>query len=637
MPPFDPEGGLLLALLRTAAVAALLSAFGTLVFGVAVAPRAFAGAPAAVTAPAWRALIRLALLSLFAAVAGSVTWLVAEAGRIAGVSGPVAALHAVPAVLSGTFFGHVVAVRLFALLIALALLGRRPSTARWRVTTLVCGSTVCLHAAHSHALALYDGPSTLLVSQAVHLLAAGGWLGGVLPLLLVVRLTPPPTAAAACRWFTPLGHWCIAGIVLSAVWQFSALIGGVPALIGTAHGWTDAAKTFLLAVLLGVAACNRWCFAPALLGAEPVAARRDLLRSLALQTSAGVLIVFVAAVLSGLPPAIHEQPLWPIAWRPSFVVLADPDLRREIGLAALAAGAGLALVAGGGLLRRFRLPLIGGGAAILAWAAPHFGLFLVEAYPTSFYRSPSGFSASSIATGAKLYPEHCASCHGAHGQGDGVATKGLAVPPADLTAAHLWEHSDGDMFWWLSHGIDSPEGGLAMPGFADRLTEDERWALIDAIRANNAGMSLAGGRTWPRPVAAPRFEAECAGGRGLDLADLHGQAARIVAAGGEAPLPLPTGPDAAEPRLVTVVIGAGSSEASDDICVNSDPGVLVAYGLVAGVQPDVLAGTEFLVDPDGWLRALWRPGDPPPPFPDVIGMCSVPLDAPAEGPRAHRH
>ncbi len=628
MPPFDPEGGLVLALLRAASVAALLSAFGTLVFGVVVAPRAFAGASAEVTAPAWRALTRLCRLSLVAAFAFALVWLVAESGQIAGAPGLLGAWTATPTVVSATFFGHVVAVRLTGLVIALAVLGRHPSVLRWRATTVLCGGIICLHAAHSHAMAMVNGPSVLLASQVVHLLAAGAWLGGLLPLLLVVRLTPPRTGAAACRWFSPLGKCCVAGIVLSAIWQFCVLIGGPVGMIGTAHGWMDAAKTLLLVVLLGFAAANRYRFAPALRGPDPVIARRDLLRSLALQTAAGATIVGVAAVLASLPPAMHVQPVWPFAWRPSLVALEDPDLRREIGTAAIAVLAGLSLAASGIFLRRLRFLRIAAGVAAIVWAAPHFGPLLVEAYPTSFYRSPSGFSAQSIATGADLYPTYCASCHGAHGQGDGEAAKALAVPPADLTAAHLWDHSDGELFWWLSHGMDNPEGGLAMPGFADRLSEEGRWALIDAIRANNAGMSLGRGRNWTRPTPAPRFEADCADGRSLDLADLKGQAARIVAAGGTEPPGLP---------LATIVIGADAAAADKNACTSSDPAVLVAYALVAGVSPDALAGTQFLVDPEGWLRALWRPGDPPgwtSLLPDVTAICRAPLEAPASG---HHH
>ena len=41
------------------------------------------------------------------------------------------------------------------------------------------------------------------------------------------------------------------------------------------------------------------------------------------------------------------------------------------------------------------------------------------------------------------------------------AAKSLAMPPADLTAEHLFTHSDGELFWWLTHGMEGPDGKLA--------------------------------------------------------------------------------------------------------------------------------------------------------------------------------
>ncbi len=131
--------------------------------------------------------------------------------------------------------------------------------------------------------------------------------------------------------------------------------------------------------------------------------------------------------------------------------------------------------------------------------------------------------------GAALYPQHCAVCHGVEGHGDGPAAKTLPMPPADLTAAHLWMHSDGELIWWLSHGIEAPEGGMAMPGFAGVLSERDLWDLIDFIRARNAGLVQA--RAGALVAAAAR--AGPAGGvRGrrtrLHLADLRGHIIRLV-------------------------------------------------------------------------------------------------------------
>jgi mono/diheme cytochrome c family protein len=305
--------------------------------------------------------------------------------------------------------------------------------------------------------------------------------------------------------------------------------------------------------------------------------------------------------------------------------------------------AGAVLVLAVGIaVRRLRWPALA-AALVIAWfAIPHLDLLLAEAYPTSFYHSTTGFAADSIAVGGRLYPENCRSCHGQAGKGDGPVAKTLSVPPADLTAGHLWGHSDGELFWWLSHGIEGPEGdALVMPGFAATLSEDERWNLIDFIRARNAGSAYAASGNWPAPIAAPGFSASCPVGS-TSLASLHGKVVRIafVGPGGTR---LPPVPADAGVEVVTVIVALGGYVPPPG-CAATDPAIAESYGLVAGVAPDALAGTQFLVDPDGWLRAMQRPGetvaagwdDPAALLAEINQICRHPL-AVSGGADVHHH
>jgi hypothetical protein len=43
-------------------------------------------------------------------------------------------------------------------------------------------------------------------------------------------------------------------------------------------------------------------------------------------------------------------------------------------------------------------------------------------------------------------------------------------------------------------------------------------------------------------------------------------------------------------------------------CVAADPAAWNAYAVMADVPPDAAGGFEFLIDPNGWLRAVQRPG-----------------------------
>jgi mono/diheme cytochrome c family protein len=80
----------------------------------------------------------------------------------------------------------------------------------------------------------------------------------------------------------------------------------------------------------------------------------------------------------------------------------------------------------------------------------------LSALSISFFASPSEFAATAITYDTELLVANCAVCHGAEGRSGGAATKSLATPvtpPAYLTATHRFAHSDGELHWYISHGI----------------------------------------------------------------------------------------------------------------------------------------------------------------------------------------
>ncbi|MBV9973699.1 MAG: cytochrome c, partial [Candidatus Eremiobacteraeota bacterium] len=124
---------------------------------------------------------------------------------------------------------------------------------------------------------------------------------------------------------------------------------------------------------------------------------------------------------------------------------------------------------------------------------------IVRAYPTSFYASTQPYAAPSIARGAPLYAQNCAVCHGATGRGNGPLAAKLPIRPADLTEEHLFAHKVGEIYWWVSYGRDSG----VMPGFAGKLTADQRWDLINAVLARAAGVLTNQLRSQISTAAAP--------------------------------------------------------------------------------------------------------------------------------------
>lgn len=619
MVPIDSEGGWPLALARGFSVAALLSAFGALLFRSVVLPK-LAGRVAPEEAA--RRVARLATTSLVVAVPLLLVWAGLQTADLAQSGGDLGALVAgLPAAIGTTSFGHVWLSQLAAVLVGIAVLRGKPG---WAL--LPCTAAVILQAGHSHALSMYGGPSLLLLSDVVHLLAAGAWLGGLLPLLLAVQSLPPLGGALAARWFSPLGKACVVAMAITAVYQGWQLVGDVPGLVGTAYGEMAVVKLGLFGALFAFAVVNRYHLAPALLGGEPAAARRTLIRSVAVQSGFGVAVVLAAALLSNLPPALHEQPLWPFNQQFSLVTVEeDPEFKQIVAIALLELGLAALVLAVALSTRRFRVVAIAIAAAVTWWAAPDLRLLFVPAYPTSFYRSPTAFAATSITRGAMLYPSNCAACHGANGHGDGPLAASLPVPPADLTASHLWAHSDGELFWWLANGIEAPDGQPAMPGFAHQLSPDDRWALIDYVRANNAGAAKRETGQWPVPVAAPALTTTCADGQSVTLANLRGKAVRLIFAGdGQAPTTV------TDPNLTTLTIGPAGPG-----CTDSDPAVPAAYAIALGTTSSALAGSELFIDPNGWMRSEQSENMTPAALAALVReICTHPLAAALGG---HHH
>jgi len=632
VPGFElAEGGLALALLRGLSVAALFSAYGTLLFRVVVAPKAYEKMAPDEAARIDRQLRRLAGASLALQAAALLAWLVVEAGFIADATSLSERLAALEPVLETTFFGHVMLAQLGGSAVLALVLGRNT-----RLSAGLAVAATLLQVGHSHAIAMGDDP-LLLASDGLHLLCAGAWLGGLVPLLLLVRATTPKIGCVAARWFTPMGKLCLYGMVLTATIQGWELFGGLAGLIGSGYGWVALAKAALFGVLFGFAWFNRYRFAPALLGEDGAKAKRVLVRSIAVQTGFGLAVVAAAGILASLPPGLHTQPVWPFSVQPSLVTIQeDADFRREAIGAVLALGGAVLVLALGIAFRRLRWAAVALAAVITGFAVPHLDLFFVEAYPTSFYRSPTGFAATSIAEGAALYPAQCARCHGAEGAGDGPDGKGPMVPPADLTAEHLWGHSDGELFWWLSHGIDSPEGdGLVMPGFAGTLSEDKRWALIDYIRAHNAGLAHGSAGLWPVPVQAPDLTARC-GGRPVRLSELRGKLLRIAFT--DVPPPPIAPQDGVE--IVTILVPPSGAVPPESGCSATDPAVPAAYAAVTGLSPDGLSGKQVIADTNGWLRAakpIQRDDDVDGLLAEIGQICRHPIDGQGASHAHHHH
>jgi putative copper export protein/mono/diheme cytochrome c family protein len=170
------------------------------------------------------------------------------------------------------------------------------------------------------------------------------------------------------------------------------------------------------------------------------------------------------------------------------LIAASPEAQVGLGLTLFGLAFGTASVL---LLKRRQMRWLSLGGALLvsivgafvvyqvSTNAPAASAYVVPVVPefARLTRSPIPPALNQIAAGQQLYAENCATCHGVTGKGDGPSASNLIPKPADLTI-HVPMHSDGELYWWITHGITT----TAMPAWDTRLSDLQRWQMVQFIR-----------------------------------------------------------------------------------------------------------------------------------------------------------
>jgi putative copper resistance protein D len=173
---------------------------------------------------------------------------------------------------------------------------------RWSV---VIGSALALIIAGtwtSHAAARSGHRATLMALDALHQLGAAVWVGG-LAHLLVAALVPAEQrwSAPILRRFSALALGAVAMLIVAGAGLTLGYVDGLQGLFGTAYGVMVLTKILLLLGLLVLGAAN--FFAVRRFSARPVCTPR-LRRFVEVELGLGMTVLFAAASLTSLPPAI---------------------------------------------------------------------------------------------------------------------------------------------------------------------------------------------------------------------------------------------------------------------------------------------------------------------------------------------
>jgi putative copper resistance protein D len=308
-----------LVIVRAVHFAATAITAGALIFRAVVAEPALRFAR--VAAPVVRTQIpRVAWIGLAVATASGALWVLIEAAAMSGLSFKEAiAGDVLSVVVNETQFGVVSEIRLaLALILAACLTYDRYSSLRW----LGLASALALVAAIAwtgHAAASVGEVGILHVAtDALHLIAAAAWLGGLVSLALLLAAARHHQDVAwasveydATRRFSNLGLASVGAIFITGIINTWILVGSVRALITTDYGRLLMLKITLFAAMLVIAAANRLVVSPRLAvrygNASRLVALRQLTRNSMVEIALAVTIFGIVAVLGTLHPAIHAS------------------------------------------------------------------------------------------------------------------------------------------------------------------------------------------------------------------------------------------------------------------------------------------------------------------------------------------
>lgn len=298
----------------TGVLGPLLRALGTLAVLV-VAGSAAVAALAARTATQRASARRLGRR---AAVAGVVVTLLAvpvQALAVGGGSGAGAGVLLQETLASS--FGTATLVRLLGLAAVLLWWWRRPDPTGAALAGALAAASFALDG-HQRSV---EPVAVLIAADVVHLLGAAVWLGGLVLLLAVlwpawrdpsqVAAADPELRATTAGLVVRFGTLALAAVLVVAgagVVMARVLVVEPAALSGTTAGPSYAAKLALVAVVLGVAAMNRFRFVPAVrrAGAEVGAGWRRLTHAVAAEVVLLTLVLAVTGVLVSQPPPAVE-------------------------------------------------------------------------------------------------------------------------------------------------------------------------------------------------------------------------------------------------------------------------------------------------------------------------------------------
>jgi copper resistance protein D len=314
---FGAGGSGALIAVRAIHFAATAITTGALVF------RAVVAKPALDSEQAVAKLIRMqtlmvAWIGLAVTVASGMVWFVFQAMSMSGLPLNEAMTSSVLlTVLNQTQFGLVSEIRfVLAIILAACLAYDRFPLTHWFAPAAALGLTAAIAWTGHAASTLGQTGNLHLTADALHLVAAASWVGGLAPLVILLAAARRHQAVGsaslarnATMRFSTLGIVSVTTLLATGVVNAWILVGSFPALVITDYGQLLMLKLVVFAAMLVFAAVNRFCLTPRLAvssGSESqLEALRQLTRNSAIEIVLGLAIFVIVGLLGTLHPAIH--------------------------------------------------------------------------------------------------------------------------------------------------------------------------------------------------------------------------------------------------------------------------------------------------------------------------------------------
>ncbi|SET27192.1 putative copper resistance protein D [Nitrosomonas marina] len=414
----------------------------------------------------------------------------------------------------------------------------RKNRARWHYGVCALFASLPLIAGTFVSHSSADEMSLVSIAPfALHILLAGIWFGGLPVFMLIIlnsnREFDKVTRVLNATFLEKFSDMALPVMVLLIVTGLIVtdrmIEDDYHTLVSSPYGWLLNLKLMILMFILAIAykVRNTWLplFSQVDINDQIRRGIAHLRKWIRLELILALALMFVATTLANTLPAKHAIiEHWPFPFRFAFDSASEESLDEALFWSGfLLFSIALCLAWMGMHLRwnwknKFFLPSALAAAAMAIALPP----ITIEAYPETYMKPQIPLDTLSISHGSQLFAEHCADCHGPQGKGNGRLAQTLSTSPADLlTEPHTVRHTVGNFYHWIAHGVP----GTSMPGFAEILTDEDIWDVVNYLHALSRGFDarLLGTMIIPEvpAIAAPVFYYSASDGSSGDLKDFR--------------------------------------------------------------------------------------------------------------------